>query len=236
MLQLLIIDNNFNSTKNILNGILNKTKDIKVNKIVTNKCEIIDILCKRNIDIIVLNEIVFNYKIILKIILSIQKKNIKNILVLNKKTQQKMIIEENGTAISFINTTNDIVEICKRIENENIEKNIDYLKDKVINELVSIGFCHTHQGTLYLAEAIIYMYKYDKKNQQKNIEKNVYKVIADKYNENIQKVKSNIIKATNYMYMESNVDMIKKYFHFYEDKKPTPKLVILTVLDKIKQM
>jgi len=40
-------------------------------------------------------------------------------------------------------------------------------------------------------------------------------------------------RATECMYYECDSERLKRYFGFYDDKKPTAKTVIFTVLSKI---
>lgn len=57
--------------------------------------------------------------------------------------------------------------------------------------------------------------------------------MSEKYKKPIFLIKNNIIKATDYMYNESEMTKIMKYFKFDVDCKPTPKNVIKTVISKI---
>lgn len=66
-----------------------------------------------------------------------------------------------------------------------------------------------------------------------NLEKNVYRQIAKKYNVNEKTLKSDIVKATNKMNeIKSFKNADKKVKKF--GNKQTPKIVINNIVDKIK--
>lgn len=46
-------------------------------------------------------------------------------------------------------------------------------------------------------------------------------------------IKNNIFKAIKYMYVENDIEKIKKYFSFHADVKPSAKLLINTIIKKI---
>ena len=75
------------------------------------------------------------------------------------------------------------------------------IKNKIENELLSMGFNPIHIGTTYLVEAIYIVYKSNKCIYKINLEKDVYKKLSIKYKKNIKTVKSNIIQATNTVYL-----------------------------------
>jgi len=104
---------------------------------------------------------------------------------------------------------------------------------KIIDELVFIGYSLKHKGTYILAEAIYEVYNNKNQDILDNVEGNIYFKLAKKYNQKIGTIKSNIVKATNNMYLVTDVKRIKEYFGFCDDIKPTPKLIIATIINKI---
>lgn len=104
---------------------------------------------------------------------------------------------------------------------------------KIIDELIFIGYNIKHIGTLMMAECIKIIISSPNIDIINDLENNVYSIIAEKYKTNIKAVKGNLVNATNYMYNMSDFSRIQEYFGFYEDTKPTPKVVINTVLRKI---
>lgn len=96
-----------------------------------------------------------------------------------------------------------------------------------------MGFNFAHCGTTYLIEAIEIIYNSERTDLINCLEKNVYVLVADKYNKKPSTVKSNITKATNYMYEQSLMEKKKtdKYYNLYP--KMTAKSVVNTVILKI---
>lgn len=90
-----------------------------------------------------------------------------------------------------------------------------------------------HKGTTYLIDTIClimnneYFYNID------NLEKGIYPKIALKNKTNSMNIKNNIFKAIKYMYVENDIEKIKKYFSFHADVKPSAKLLINTIIKKI---
>ena len=78
---------------------------------------------------------------------------------------------------------------------------------------------------------MIYIYKKEQIELVDNLEKNVYKYIAIKNNKTLANIKTNIIKATNYVYIHQDKEILYKYFSIHI--KITPKLVISTILNKL---
>ncbi len=105
-------------------------------------------------------------------------------------------------------------------------------EQKIINELLYIGFNIKHIGTQYLYEAIMFINK-TYPNLEINLERDVYSFIARKYKKSVVNIKNNIIKATNFMYAETPFEILQNYFSYNVDTKPTPKIIIITILKKI---
>lgn len=96
-------------------------------------------------------------------------------------------------------------------------------KLKILNQLMELGFNIKHNGTKYImASILIYKFYYSTNKIEE-----IYSLIAEKSSNNI---KSNILKAINYMYYESDFSKIKQFFSLTEEIRPTPKQVIFTIL------
>ncbi len=66
-----------------------------------------------------------------------------------------------------------------------------------------------------------------------NLEKDIYPVIAHRFGKSVGNIKGNIVKATNNMYNECEMEYLLNYFNYGYDKKPTPKMVITTIINKL---
>ena len=67
------------------------------------------------------------------------------------------------------------------------------------------------------------------------LEKDIYPIIAEKNSTTVNTVKCDIIKATNHLENDANEIKLKEYFGYFLDRKIRPKLVMRSVLNKIKQ-
>jgi len=68
-----------------------------------------------------------------------------------------------------------------------------------------------------------------------NIEKYVYSKMGEKYKKNSKNIKNNVLKAIDYMFIETQWEKIRKYFLLQEEKKPTPKQIINTIIMRIQE-
>jgi len=107
------------------------------------------------------------------------------------------------------------------------------IKEKIMEELKNMGYNFRHIGTTYIIEAIQIIYIANNPQVFQSIEKKVYPIIAKKYCKKESTIKSNIIKATDFMYEQTLLQRkkIDKYYNLYP--KMTPKSVINTVLLKL---
>ena len=99
-------------------------------------------------------------------------------------------------------------------------------KLKILNQLMELGFNIKHNGTKYIMVSILIYKFYYSTNKIEEI----YSLIAEKYHTSSNNIKSNILKAINYMYYESDFSKLKEFFSLSEEIRPTPKQVIFTIL------
>lgn len=106
------------------------------------------------------------------------------------------------------------------------------INERITKELLSLGYNFKLKGTLYLLESIKYILNSKNINLLENLEKNVYQYIANKNGKKTLNIKTSIIKATNYVYNYQDERILNEYFSI--KIKITPKLVISTILNKLK--
>lgn len=92
----------------------------------------------------------------------------------------------------------------------------------------------SYKGTNYLIESIKLIIENENVDLS-NLKKDVYSVIAKRNHTTVNNVKNNINKATEQMYYECNHKILKEYFSFSDDTKPTAKIVIFTIVSKVKK-
>ena len=127
---------------------------------------------------------------------------------------------------NLINNTNNLENIYNKINlyinKFTLSKKEENIKQNVVSELTTIGYNWKYKGSQYMLEAILFIIRQNNMDLLDNLEQNVYRNISNKYKKSINNIKTNIIKATNYM----NNDNI-------HNEKFTPKQIITTILTRI---
>lgn len=231
MINILITTNNIVLLKKVVNRIYANNNL----KIATNIGETIQILENRNIDIIFLDVKLLNedsYKLFQNLDVN-KRKKYKNSIVLisdihkisTKGSDSAKLIEY---PLLYLNQNHVIYKLNKLIKSKDVERK----RKKIVQELDYIQYNLDYKGTNYLIDTILYMH-INKNLVLDNLQKDVYPIVANKYNKTVNTVKCNIRYATDSMYCECDSNRIKEYFGFIEEKKPTVKEVIYRILDKI---
>lgn len=228
MINTLIVDDNLQYVKNILNTILNNFKEIRVTHIATTGKEAVDIITNNYIDLIFLDLKLPDFSGI-EIIQRINFLNyIKNptIIVISgdMSLSNKVPREYNICDVISKSENSDILysRIKQIIHREIICHEKENIKEEISKELTKMGYNWKYKGTHYILESILYIYESNNMNLLDNLEKNVYQYVAFKNNKSVNNIKTNSIKCTNLL-----------EWHKYFLEKPTPKLVISQILTKI---
>lgn len=235
MLNLLIIDKNVNNSKLLLNYISENSCQVRVHSLANNLAEGIKILDTGLIDITLINlddnisSIITNLHTISS---SYFEKYKKSILVLSNNIENA---SPDSYIYEYVSSKEDIsliyLKICDIAKNKIAELNNSILLNKINEELKYIGYNLSYYGARYLAESIALIYNnYD---SSENLNKNIYPILAKRYNKSVNTIKGDIRSATNSMFYECDETRLKNYFNFYTVSKPKPKLVIYTVLNKL---
>lgn len=241
MLNIVIADNNMYYVKKLVNFVIGKNPNIKITNIVSNGFELLNLINqKQKIDLIILDLNIpkLNGLQTLDILYNMNLNKYPDIIVLSSENNLINKAVNHPLVTYFINKNTDMINIYYKIRDFEKRKNVFYMSNdlskKILSELVYIGYNPSHIGTQYIKECIFEIYESKDLNLIHNLENCLYNKIACTHNKSFQNVKTNIMKATNYMYLESNIDLLKDYFHFNDSKrKPTPKMVISTILNKI---
>ncbi len=107
----------------------------------------------------------------------------------------------------------------------------EVLRNRILLELLSLGYSVNLQGTYFLLDTIIETL-HRKEEITYNLFNDIYPVIAKKYGKTVYNISNSIYLATLRMYCECSPEKIKKYFYFYDDVKPTIKQVLITIINK----
>lgn len=202
MIKTLIADDNLQYTKNIINNIISKIPSIKVEYVSTNGKETLDIISKMSFDLILL-DLKMPELSGLEILDRIDKLNIikrpKIIIVSGEMPLIKNVISSDNVCNIILKSEDENIVYRKILEvanDINYELNCDNVKEKVILELLNMGYNLKHKGTKYIIESVMYIYQNNNFNMIDNLEKNVYSFVAYKHNKSMENIKTNIIKST----------------------------------------
>ena len=105
-----------------------------------------------------------------------------------------------------------------------------YTKKRILNEIKGLKFEVTNIGVQYLIDCILLIKCND---ALYNLEKDIYPIVAKKYNVTSNKVKWNIYSCINNMSRNNSMERINRYLGFSYNRTPTPKVLILTIVNKI---
>lgn len=165
MIRTLIADDNLQFSISIINSVVSKISEIKVDCITRDGIETINAISKNYFDLVLLD---------------LQMPKMSGIEVLSEikkldiiKIPKIIILSGDLPLLEYANISNmvrDIIlkpesidNICKRISqivNEiRYEKDHHLVKRKVIEDLQKIGYNLKHKGTRYIIEAIMYIYR-----------------------------------------------------------------------------
>ena len=237
MSNLLIADDDMIFIKGLANSILSKIPSVRLVKIATDGYEVYDCIKNDDIDFLLLdiNMPKMSGMDVLKRLHN--TKNLRkqpNVIIvsgelINLDKQIQLDYNIVGVFLKPVNPDNIVSRIRKFIEMDNID---ELCNKYVTQELKKLSYNIKHNGTQYLKEVILYILQRKNDFLVDNLEKNVYSHIAKVHKKTVGNIKNNIVKATNNMYLECNINFLINYFNFEEDIKPTPKIVISTIVNK----
>ncbi len=124
------------------------------------------------------------------------------------------------------------MKVKELIQTKETKKQKLRIRKNILREINYLGYNISYKGTSYLRE-YIELITCNKEKDFSNLKEKVYPIIAKRNNTTIHNIKCNINKATEQMYCECDREVLKKYFGFNDDTKPTVKRVIYTIFNKI---
>ena len=218
MVNVLIADDNIYFATALMNYINQRNDNIRVRYVVEDGQKTLNILLneKNNIDVILLDYKmpIYNGEEILKKIEN-NKKYKNSCIIVTGISEARNKFYNNDVVYKVIDKSIGLTDIIENI-NELIEyketvKQRHHIKNKIIYELTSLGYNISHNGTLYLVDVIYYIFNNRYKNVD-NLTKNVYPIIASKFNKSVHNIKCSINRATTQMYCQCEVDRLKNIF------------------------
>lgn len=245
MTNILLVEKDLNYCREMINHLNKELDNIRVIGIVRTTLELIEYLKDFNIDIILMNENIYDYSILSNSNIFKQQKYDKSIILMLDNINSSNVIIDNSLIYDYFLREDNIKNIIKKINNLISIKNTYFIHNSIIykenediinqikNEMKYLHFNFLHNGSKYLLESIFLLTNYDN-YYNVDLERDIYPIIAKKYNTTPHNIKCNIINATNIMYCECEEDKLIDYVHEYCVRKPGPKKIIIAILEKIK--
>lgn len=244
MLNLLIADDNIDYARNLMHYVNYISDNIRVSDISINGKETLDILnIQNNIDIVLLDlkmPLLNGIEIINQLSAKQIKKYLNSFIIISgetrmieqaRKLKSEIVYRVIQKSVDLNYIMNNINELVIEKESNKEEKRIKF---QISHQLTSIGYTLSHNGTQYLIDIIEMLY-YREGEQIKNLNRYVYPIIAKRYNQTSNNIKTSINRATESMYYDCDEKRLVNYFNLNTVKKPKIKTVINTVLLKIKK-
>lgn len=126
------------------------------------------------------------------------------------------------------NNKNDLMIVVVDERNRIKKVSEKTLRSRIKDELKSLKYNYSYKGTKYLEESIYLLYK--KGYEKDNLSKDIYPIIAKKYNAKIQTVKCDIIQASANSYYECEQEKMEAYFGLELTSKPKTKDIMFAVM------
>ena len=165
MIKTLIADDNWKYSKNIINNIISKISDIKVEYISTDGEETLDVISKNSFDLILLDLQMPKINGI-EIIERIQKLNMiktPKVIIISGDLPLVECSSINNIVCNIILKTEDSESIYRKIlqtvNDIRYEENYESVRAKTIVTLKRMGYSLKHKGTRYILESIMYVYR-----------------------------------------------------------------------------
>lgn len=235
MLNILIATKNKELVVNIINNVIANHSNARISQISYTAEQTILALTNKNINMIILDLKTLKKEtisILNRITLLNEIKYIKSIVILSNDIDSIKIFLPNEFILDYI-LYNSIVDKSFHKLGQLINQKNDYkIRKLIINELRYLQYNIEYKGTLYLTDAIDYIYN-NKHLKINNLQKEVYPLISKIYNKSINNIKCNIRRATDCMYNDCESKRLQTYFGVLDDEKPSIKEIIYTVIGKI---
>jgi hypothetical protein len=229
MIQIVVIENNEIQCKEIVNKISKVISNAKIFGIFYNVNEAILTIIENKIDIVIFNEDKQNISC-KEFFNKINKKYKKDIIFISSQK-----IELKSKKSIFIYSKNlDNTEIIDKIVDEILSRNIEFIIDKIKNELEKLNFNFSHIGTDYLIFTIYEVYR-KKCKKNINLSKDIFPIVGKQFIKDSNAIHSGIKREIINMYYDCEEGILKDYFDFNcYDERPRLKEIIFKIIEKIK--
>ena len=233
MLNVLIIENDIIQTQLLVNHLSQSIPEIRVCGIEFRGINSIHTISSKYPDLILLDLDLPDISGI-DIIKFIEKNNLtkylNSIVVLSNNLNLE--VNNNPYVYAYFKKPINYRRLSQKIIHLIHEKNNSQIvTNKIVNELTKLKFNFSHIGTTYLMECILLIN--EKKLIRFNLSKEIYPILAKKYNTNINTIKCDILHSTVHSYYECEENFLSTYYRLYPLSKPKTKYIISTILSKL---
>ncbi len=239
MINLLVVEDNAEYCKNIINYISQYVSDVRVYGIAYTSEEAISIIDTEIPDIILLDlnlDDLGAFNILNYITENELEKYTNSILVFSNKPLTNSKFDNSKYINSYFKKPVELKSIAFQLGKLSKERAIInseiFIRNKIVRELEFLNYNFSYHGSKYLIDALYVLYV-NKDKFYDNLSRDVYPIVAEKYNKSANTVKCDISQATKMMICDCDEDIITSYFNLSNFVKPTVKQVIFTVLNKL---
>lgn len=227
MYNVIILEKNFQKIEKIINIVSIEKNFIRILNVASNYKSFVEYLIEYDYDIIIVNESFVNNVIdFLKEKELFRYKNSVIVLCENKTCSitSDIFLFENVFFISKLENT--LIRII------NYKNGTNMIKEKIQSELKCLSFNYSYVGTRYIEDIIFEIYKM-KDYFNGNLKKEIYPIIARRYNKSIDSIYGAVKLSTKNMLLDCKEDTITKYFNYNNFIIPKIKEIIIVVLNKL---
>lgn len=239
MINLLVVEDNAEYCKNIVNYISQHVSDVKVYSMAFSSEEAINIIDTEIPDLILMDlnmDGLGAYNILNYINENELTKYVDSLIVFSNSSITNSKFENSRYINSYFKKPIELkfiaTHIGKLCEERTIINAETFIRNKIVHELEVLNYNFSYHGSQYLVEAIYVLYT-NKDKFFDNLSRDVYPAVAEKFNKNANTIKCDISQATKMMIYDCNEDIITSYFNLSRFIKPTVKQVVFTVLNKL---
>ncbi len=239
MINLLVVENDPEKCRKMVNYISQNTFDIRIYCIAYSEKDAISMINSQKADLILLDldlPKLAGFSIIKHITRNKLKKYENSIFAICNKTKTTAYIEDNPYVNSILKKPVILGELVSKIElyiTEKLSKsNEAIVKSKIKYELDKLNYNFAYNGTKFIAEMIYEIYSNPEKSFE-NFNRDLYPIIAKRHDRSPNTIKCDVLQATRSMILDCKEEIIMKYFNYACSAHPTVKEVITTILNKM---
>lgn len=208
MINALVISNSLDFVKELFDSIERQKLSIRIKLIARNEDEGMENLLNDNIDVLFIEDKIYE--------------KCKSLIIRN--SESKIVLSIND--FNSLNNSKVLKEAMLNNRNKKTSEKSFFVK----RELEKMGCDFRYKGTYYLLDVILQVWM--NKDDVQNFQKDIYPLIGKKYNKTVQSIKNSINNMIDHIYEDDNLEKMQIYFNINEDIKINIKQIVYKVLSK----